>query len=106
MIIGLEKLGRQRMSWTVTHMSWKGILMSKVYATSFTHGKDRYVVMGEDSLLLPVYEVVSDRRVQKTKLLYPSCLAKMYNVFLPSAKLSRIEREKWDQRFEIVGKVP
>lgn len=76
--------------------------MSKVYTTSFTYGKTRYVVMGEDPYLLPVYEVVGGNRIQVTKLLYPSCLKHMYSARVASSKLSRVERETWDQRFEVL----
>ena len=48
--------------------------MSRICYTEFIHGEDRYIAAGQDPTGLPVYEITGSRRLEKTRMLYPSCL--------------------------------
>ena len=45
-----------------------------IYVAEFDHDEDRYVAIGQDPLHLSVYEKIGTRRVEKTRMFYPSYL--------------------------------
>ena len=65
-----------------------------IYVVEFDHDEDRYVAVGQEPLHLSVYEIVSTRLIQKTRMLYPSCLR-----FMPEAFVHTDEPRTmtWDQ---------
>ena len=65
----------------------------------FEDDENQYIAAGFDPLGLPVYEITGERRLEKTRMLYPSCLK-----FLPGAdvgKPSTATREEWRARFDL-----
>ena len=53
------------------------------YVIEFRQEEERYVAIGSDPMHLSVYELLSERRIVKTRIFYLACLR-----FMPWAEVS------------------
>ena len=75
-----------------------------IYVAEFDHEENRYVAIGQDPLHLSVYEKIGTRRVEKTRMFYPSCLRFMPWVYVHADEPRTMTSEQFERLYEIVGR--
>ena len=75
---------------------------NEIYYNEFSVEEDRYIAAGRDPLGLPVYKITGERRLEKTRMLYPSCLKFMLEADLAWDSLRTMTLQQWRDRFNLI----